>query len=201
MEELVPLTIRAYGRGDELSWLRCRVLSFLDTSYYDDVAASKPRYERGVELVAVHDDEVVGIFDASVDNNDAVLECIAVHPDYRRQGVGRRLLAQGLPKLRNLGGTRLTAWTREDLSANAWYLSLGFVETFSYLHVFAEGDTEVSKVVRVDDGLVPVKVFLHAKADREAALRTEFARVYKCRSYESDLTVIDETVQASGHVV
>jgi hypothetical protein len=30
--------IREYVPADEASWLRCRVLSFLGTAYYDDVA-------------------------------------------------------------------------------------------------------------------------------------------------------------------
>lgn len=31
------MKIRKYQQEDESSWLRCRVLSFLDTAYYDIV--------------------------------------------------------------------------------------------------------------------------------------------------------------------
>ncbi len=34
--------IRDYRTSDETSWLRCRVLAFLDTAYYDDVWTAKP---------------------------------------------------------------------------------------------------------------------------------------------------------------
>ena len=31
-----PVTIRDYEPADEEAWLRCRVLAFLHTAYYDD---------------------------------------------------------------------------------------------------------------------------------------------------------------------
>ena len=39
------MVIRAYTDGDEREWLRCRVLSFLDCSYYNDVLTSRQQYE------------------------------------------------------------------------------------------------------------------------------------------------------------
>lgn len=35
------MKIRKYQQEDESSWLRCRVLSFLDTAYYDIVIKKK----------------------------------------------------------------------------------------------------------------------------------------------------------------
>ncbi|WP_199238378.1 hypothetical protein [Kribbella steppae] len=35
--------VRDYASADETRWLRCRVLAFLDTNYYDDVATVKAR--------------------------------------------------------------------------------------------------------------------------------------------------------------
>ncbi|WP_250130156.1 hypothetical protein [Jeotgalicoccus sp. WY2] len=35
------MEIRNYEEKDEKGWVRCRVLSFLDTAYYDDVHREK----------------------------------------------------------------------------------------------------------------------------------------------------------------
>lgn len=39
------MVIREYTKKDELEWLRCRVLSFLDCSYYNDVLTQRETYE------------------------------------------------------------------------------------------------------------------------------------------------------------
>jgi hypothetical protein len=44
--------IRNYKKEDEQGWLRCRVLAFLNTAYYDNVLNKKEVYERpSIELV------------------------------------------------------------------------------------------------------------------------------------------------------
>ena len=57
--------IRDYTPTDEQSWLRCRVLSFLNTPYFDDVLTSKtPIAAPGFDLVALDaGGTVVGIID------------------------------------------------------------------------------------------------------------------------------------------
>lgn len=37
IDDVSGAQIRDYRDPDEASWLRCRVLGFLDTSYFDDV--------------------------------------------------------------------------------------------------------------------------------------------------------------------
>ena len=39
------MVIREYTKDDELAWLRCRVLSFLDCSYSNDVLTRRESYE------------------------------------------------------------------------------------------------------------------------------------------------------------
>ena len=54
------MEIRDYQIEDETSWVRCRVLSFLDTAYYDIVAREKERYQHpSIELVAVENGVVM----------------------------------------------------------------------------------------------------------------------------------------------
>jgi hypothetical protein len=44
--------IRSYEPAHEQSWLRCRVLAFLDTAYFDSVEREKEPYDQpAIELV------------------------------------------------------------------------------------------------------------------------------------------------------
>jgi ribosomal protein S18 acetylase RimI-like enzyme len=186
--DLAEVEIRSYRPADEPSWLRCRVLAFLQTGYYDDVATEKPSVERGLELVAAEGDEVVGLLDVSLDGPDATIESVAVHPDRCRQGIGTALLERALTELGERGVRRVEAWTREDEPANRWYRRCGFHESERYLHVYAKGRDEVGRAVTAEADLVPVQAFLHLlDVDREAEMREAFGRVYVCRCYEREV--------------
>ena len=55
---------------------------------------------------------------------------LAVHPAFRRRGVGRSLLAQGLREARRRGARLATLEVRpSNLAARRLYASLGFLET------------------------------------------------------------------------
>jgi hypothetical protein len=57
-------SIRPYQPADEPQWLRCRVLAFLDTAYFDDVQREKKRYANpSIELVAALDQHILGLID------------------------------------------------------------------------------------------------------------------------------------------
>ena len=67
------MRIRPYTADDETGWVRCRVLSFLDSAYFDDVHREKERYEnRAIELVAEMDGSVVGLVDVDLDTASSV---------------------------------------------------------------------------------------------------------------------------------
>ena len=47
------MRIRRYTKLDEEQWLRCRVISFLDCSYWNDVKTKKEEYTyEGISLIA-----------------------------------------------------------------------------------------------------------------------------------------------------
>lgn len=181
-------TVRPYVEADERSWVRCRVLGFLDSSYYDDVQPTKPDVDALVQLVADSAGEVIGLIDASLDGTSATLESVAVHPDHRRRGVADALLAAARPLLRDAGAQVLTAWTRQDPPASAWYARNNFTESFRYLHVHATDDLDAVEAPAID-GMRLVAGFFHADLADEARLRASYRRVYVCRSMELDLTV------------
>ncbi|MBB5080277.1 GNAT family N-acetyltransferase [Nonomuraea endophytica] len=197
--------LRDYARADEPSWLRCRVLAFLSTAYYDDVAPAKPAIAApGFELVAVdRQATVLGLMDVAVDGELATIETVAVHPDHQHAGIGRALLEQALTRVRTMPTvTTLDAWTRDDPDALRWYRAMGFRESDHYLHVYASHYAKAERT-QTDEpahtseperaltgarpGLHPVSVFLHASLNEEERLRREFARVHVCRRFSMTL--------------
>lgn len=129
------MIIRAYRPDDEQGWLRCRVLSFLDTSYYRDVKQAKEHYAHpAIELVAEKDGCIVGLLDIELDSDDltwvdqrgAIMWHLAVLPEYRRNGVAAALWAQARTILQMQGIRHYEVWTQEDIPANHFYRAVGF---------------------------------------------------------------------------
>ncbi|WP_298178757.1 GNAT family N-acetyltransferase [Saccharomonospora sp.] len=179
--------IRPYNDADAQSWLRCRLLSFFPTQYYDDVVIERPNLdEPSIRLVGVIGADVVGILDVSISDDAATIETVAVLPEHARTGTATRLLHAALPELRRRKVRTLDAWTREDPAANAWYQANGFDERFDYLHVYKEPD-EDNTAFAAPEGVRPVRVFAHAPIELEAHMRARFRRVYVCRQYILDL--------------
>lgn len=173
-------TIREYADPDEQGWLRCRVLGFLDTAYYDDVTTHKPA--RDLQLVATSYDEVAGLLDASLNGPEATIETIVVHPDHRRRGIARALLDEACARLAAGGAHQVDAWTRDDPGTLAWYTEHGFVEQMRYLHVYASTPAEATAFADRPE-LMPQAGFFHAWIEHEDALRAEFQRVHVCRQF------------------
>ncbi|MFC7331011.1 GNAT family N-acetyltransferase [Marinactinospora rubrisoli] len=185
----MPYTVREYAPADEPSWLRCRVLSFLSTAYFDDVKRAKPVIPSPrLELVAIDAaGTVVAIMDTTITGDLATIDTAAVHPDHQRRGLGRRLLDRTRAAARQRGARLLDAWTRDDAATLSWYRAMGFAESDHYLHVYADshhdGEASVRAAVPARHGLRPIAAFLHANLRDEERLRGEFARVHVCRRF------------------
>ncbi len=193
--------IRDYKETDETEWLRCRVLSFLDTAYFDNVIRVKEKYKNSaVELVAVENKQIVGLIDVECESQKGTvcygLESglggmiwhLAVHPDFRRKGIANQLLCEAENQVRKLGITYLEAWTRDDHWVNKWYLKNNFKTTASYLHVFLETSTEIKKALSSSvHYLQPVQAFAHYTGPEKEKIIREYDRVHECYCYQKEL--------------
>lgn len=179
--------VRSCEPADERSWLRCRVLGFLDTAYFDDVWPTKPPITGPDLVVATDDGTIAGILTATVSEASATIDTVVVHPDFRRQGVGQALLDAVISRLHEEKVTEIEAWTRDDPGTLAWYRAMGFTEGSHYLHVYADWYTDPAEPDRAGlaarPGLKPMISFLHGKMPDEQLARAQFKRVHVCRRF------------------
>lgn len=85
-----------------------------------------------VVLVATDGDEVIGFSHAVVTGGEATILRLYVHPDHRREGIGKDLLGHTIREAASRAADRITAMVlSENDLGNAFYRSAGFdpVET------------------------------------------------------------------------
>src|SRR5947209_1283238 len=83
----VDITVRLYEEADERGWLRCSVLSFLETSYFDSVFRHKPRYNcPAIKLVAEWNDTIVGVIDVECEVTPGSVCTVCVDDNPSRLG-------------------------------------------------------------------------------------------------------------------
>jgi ribosomal protein S18 acetylase RimI-like enzyme len=185
--------IRTYQERDEQAWLRCRVLAFLETPYFDDVLTEKPQYASdAIELVAFKDGELVGLIDVEKQVTDdkqlktGAIWNLAVHPDFRSRGIGRRLLQQAMQRAAKIDLGRFEAWTRDAPTTCAWYESQGFSLADRYLHVYLHEQESVDSLTCDIPGMTVLKAFAQYTGAEPESIRRRFDRTYECRKYVLD---------------
>lgn len=188
------MIIRKYLETDNLAWVRCRVLSFLDSAYYDHVLREKEKYENpAIELVADVDNKIVGLIDIEYgtigykrDELTGVIWHLAVIPEYRNLGIATKLLNEAIKLLKGLGVKIIQAWTRDDDWVLNWYRNRGFElrKDISYLHVYAESveceEIADSKI----KGLYINNCFCHYIGKDRDLIKKKFTRVHTCNLLE-----------------
>ena len=134
----VHMNIRAYNPSDEMSWVHCRAVAFLDCSLCNDIRTEKEKYlQPDLCLVAEENGQIIGILDAELDSYDlacageergAVIWHLAVLPEFRRQGVAKALWNKLQAQLINEGIHYCETWTQEDDAANSFFRDMGFAQ-------------------------------------------------------------------------
>lgn len=188
------MNVRAYAVEDEEGWVRCRVLSFLDTSYFDDVHPEKETYRNpSIELVADREGTIIGLIDLELDTDEravcsgaepgGMIWHLAVHPDFQRQGIGTALFEEAARQASEAGVGFLEAWTREDDAAVSWYERTGFEQGDSYLHVYLARDDAQAVCKSTIEGLSIDTAFAQYVGDEEARIEERFDRVHRCQQF------------------
>ena len=188
--------IREYKPEDERAWLECRVLSYLDSAYFDDVHQHKDSFTNPViDLVAEDKNKIVGFIEIECETEvgalcaegpvpAAMIWNIVVLPEYRRKGLAAGLLQEAKRIATERGIVRFEAYTRDDPSVLAWYRANGFKKVMSYLHVYLDAD-EVAGVIQSEiPGLKPLKIFAHYTGEDREKIQGQFKRVHECQLFE-----------------
>lgn len=87
----------------------------------------------GEIFVALEDDKIIGMVNllytvsTALGNRVAILEDMIVDPEYRKQGIGTKLIEYALEKAKSAGCQRVTLLTdSENLKAQKFYRDQGF---------------------------------------------------------------------------
>lgn len=188
------MIIRDYRPDDEIGWVRCRTLAFLETAYFDNVLKQKECYENpAIELVAEIDGQIVGLIDVEYEKEErtvcsrgeglgGMIWHIAVHPDFSRQGIGKQLLDIAVNKSKGIGLNRLEAWTRDDLWVQNWYEKMDFKNVDSYYHICFEGDEMKQHIQCATPKLYLVNAFAHYVGDNIEQFKNK--RIHQCVCFE-----------------
>ncbi len=141
----LKIEIRSYSEKYEVKWLECIKDAFYESNYFDSILKNKPRYEtQAIELIAIYENHVVGLLDIEIipaeeqlcgnGNNDlAQISLLAVSPNYRRKGIGRKLLRHTIDHIKiHFQIRKIEFFFREDIAIINLLNSLGFeqCETF-----------------------------------------------------------------------
>lgn len=191
------MEIRKYESTDEKGWVRCRVLSYLDTAYYDDVHREKERFENpSIELVAIEEDQVVGLIDIEYDTEDdkicseegtgGMIWHLAVHPDFQGQGIGKALMENAVEEAIKLDLEFLEAWTRDAGNSAEWFEKNAYRKVDEYYHLYLSDEDMAHNVEPDDKALHPLYMFAeYTGSDIEQFDAIE--RKYKCMCYIRNL--------------
>ena len=195
------MLIREYENRDEVGWVRCRTLSFLNTAYFDNVLTEKERYENpAIELVAELEGQIVGLIDVEYEREErtvcsrgeglgGMIWHIAVHPDFYRQGIGEKLLQAAEKRAIELGLNRLEAWTRDDIWVQNWYEKMLFDKVNSYYHIYFEGSQMKETIQTAIPDLYLIDGFAHYTGKDIDQFKRTGQRIHECVCYEKYLSV------------
>ena len=137
------MKIQIYDSTYEKSWIYTKALSYLFSPFFDDMSRSKDEfteepYQDSIELIAVEDDQVVGLLDIGIYTEEAshpyayypgvkiaYFANLAVHPDFQNQGIASQLFQTAREQLHEKKVEALVIFTRDGEQANHLYQKWG----------------------------------------------------------------------------
>ena len=123
------VVVRSYRPTDYPSFLRLWEACGFERSLNDaeEVLAALSADPRGFVLVAEADGAIIATVMGHMDRRWGWVQRLAVHPEHRRQGLGRRLTQEAERRLAALGAYRAVLLARRDgTPAVVLYQSLGY---------------------------------------------------------------------------
>lgn len=193
------MIIRDYKDTDEKDWLRCRLISFYDSSYADDVIHKKPVYDNDtIDLVAEADGQIVGFIEIEIEKEckeacylegerGGVIWNLGVLPEYHRSAVASSLLTEAIERAKLRKICRFEAWTQDDFASNKWYEKKGFDFIESYLNVYATGE-ECKENDLIKDNIGAYygvrSLNFEAPITRKEEMVKKYAKVHEVKLYE-----------------
>ena len=115
---------------------------------------------------------------------------IAVHPDFRRSGIGYKLLYEAQKRVTTLGVNYIEAWTRDDEWVHKWYRQNGFRVCESYLHVFINTQKQLNEIIHCSaENIYPIQLFAHYTGTNKEQIKRDYNRVHECFRYQKNLHV------------
>lgn len=125
------IEIRPYENTDEDDVIQLWMMVFphqpAHNNPYDDIRA-KLKVQPELFFVAVSDDQLVGSAMAGFDGHRGWVYYVAVHPEFRRRGIGSALMSRVEKALYEIGCSKLNLQIRADNhQVKSFYESLGYL--------------------------------------------------------------------------
>jgi ribosomal protein S18 acetylase RimI-like enzyme len=109
---LSPFTMDRYDSAMTL-WRQCDGVGISESDSRPHIAYFLQR-NPGLSFVALANDSLVGTILCGHDGRRGYIHHLAVHPDYRRRGIGRQLVAQSLSQLQKTGVLKCHLFVKAD---------------------------------------------------------------------------------------
>lgn len=141
------VSVRWMIRRDMAEVMEIEHLSFPDFPWLEDDFIRSLRQRNCIGMVAEHGAEVVGFMVYELYKSRLHLLNFAVHPKYRRMGVGHQMVGKLLNKLSTQRRSRITLEVREtNLSAQLFWRDMGF-RAISVLRDYYEDAPDESAIL------------------------------------------------------
>ena len=131
ISESPPLLIRAFEKADEQDVVRLWQACDLTVPWNDPFKdiQRKLRVQGDLFLVGLLEERLVCTVMAGYEGHRGWINYLAVAPEHRRNGIGRRIMAEAEARLRELGCPKINLQIRRsNTQAVVFYRSLGFLE-------------------------------------------------------------------------